>query len=288
MTKDQIIVMLLIVMAIVLTIEFIYIVLKKKRRKREMSLFRKPSEPVEPLADRAHNTILTTESISSTLARQGLETGEADSIIQQAKSQLAMKNYGAAIERADVAKLVLLRIKREAAANPQRNAPPHPDPDMRPMNESLFKPAEFEAKPREEKSMDSLPANYIQAKFMLSTTKDLLENRGITNGEAFDFYTSALRSFEQKDYSKALSHAIKAERILDSGTLSLIGEKKIVERAEEVIEIMACPGCDAEVSRDDVFCRGCGQNLASSDCPGCGVEIDSADKFCRKCGCKLG
>jgi hypothetical protein len=76
MTKDQMIVMLLIAMAIVLATELIYIVIKKKRRKEEMSLFRKPSEPAEPLADKAHNTILTTESISSTLARQGLDTDE--------------------------------------------------------------------------------------------------------------------------------------------------------------------------------------------------------------------
>jgi hypothetical protein len=201
MTKDQMIVMLLIAMAIVLATELIYIVIKKKRRKEEMSLFRKPSEPAEPLADKAHNTILTTESISSTLARQGLDTDEADSLILEAKRLQAMKSYESAIDRAEAAKLVLLRVKREAAARPQKNAPPHPDPGMRPMNESLFKPVNPDTKPREEKSLDSLPTNYVQAKFMLSTTKDLLENKGITSGEAFDFYTNALRFFEQEDYT---------------------------------------------------------------------------------------
>jgi ribosomal protein L40E len=288
MANNDIIVLLLIAMAIVLTIELIYIAIKKKRRKEEMSLFKKSSEPVEPLADKAHNTILTTEGISSALARQGLDTGEADSLIHEAKSLQAMKNYETAIERADAAKLVLLRVKREAAARPQKNIQPHPDPGMRPMNESLFKPADLEPMSREEKSLDTLPANYVQSKFMLSTTKDLLEKKGITSGEAFEFYTSALRFFENEDYTKALSHAIKAEKILDSGTLMLIGEAKIPSLTEEVIEVLVCPGCEAEISQEDVFCRGCGQNLETSlGCPGCGVEIDSSDKFCRKCGYKL-
>ena len=287
-SRDQIIVMLLIIMAIVLTIELIYIVRKKRRRKEEMSLFRKTSEPPEPLADKAHNTIITTEAISTTLSRQDLDTAEADSLIQQAKGLMAVRNYESAIERAEAAKLVLLRVKREASAKPQRSAPPHPDPGMRPMDESLFKPASQNIESREEKSLDSLPANYIQSKFMLSTTKDLLEKKSITSGEAFDFYTSALRSFEQENYTKALSYAIKAERILDSGTLTLIGEQKVVSGTEEVIEVLVCPGCDAEVSQDDVFCRGCGQNLAASpECPGCGVGIETSDKFCRKCGYKL-
>ena len=285
-TKDQIIVALLIVMATVLAIQLIYIGIKKKRRKEEMSLFRKPNEPVEPLADKAHNAILTTESISSTLSRQGLDTREADALIQQAKGLFSMKDYGSTIERAEAAKLVLLRVKREA--RPRENTPPHPDPGMRPMNESLFKPRDTEAVVREEKKLESLPANYIQSKFMLSTTKDLLEKKGITSGEAFDFYTNALRCYEQEDYTKALSYAIKAEKLLDSGTLTLIGEQKIPDMAEEVIEVLVCPGCDTEISDEDVFCRTCGQNLAEPQaCPGCGTEIDSSDKFCRKCGYKL-
>jgi ribosomal protein L40E len=157
------------------------------------------------------------------------------------------------------------------------------------MDESLFKPSKSEAVSREEKSLDTLPANYVQSKFMLSTTKDLLEKKGITGGEAFDFYTSALRFFESENYTKALSQAIKAERILDSGTLTLIAEEKIPSISEEVIEVWACPGCNAEISDDDVFCRGCGQNLAAAPkCPGCGVDIDTSDKFCRKCGYRLG
>ena len=73
MTKDQIIFILLILMAVVLTAELLYILVKKKRRKEEIKMFRKPGEPVETMADKAHNAVITAESISATLERQGIK-----------------------------------------------------------------------------------------------------------------------------------------------------------------------------------------------------------------------
>jgi len=287
-TKDQIIILLLIVMGIVLTIELAYILLKKKRRKEEMALFRKPSEPTEPLSDKAHNTIVTTESISAALARQGIDTSQADGLIQQAKKELALKEYSTAIDRAEAAKLVLLRAKREAGAAHQDQFPPSADPDKRPMNKSLYDEPQNAGGKREEKSLDSLPTNYVQSKFMISTVGDLIDKKGITNGEAHTLYTAAVKFYDQGDYTRALSSAIKAERILDSGTLTLIGEEKPSNIAQEVVEeVLVCPGCEAEISEEDVFCRECGQNLAAApECPGCSAEIAPSDRFCRKCGYK--
>ncbi len=281
--KEQVILLLLILMAVVLAIELAYILLRKKRRKKEMSLFRKETERSEPLTDRAHNAILTTEGISSALARQGVDTGEADALLQEARSNLSMRDFTGAIERAEAAKLVLLRLKREGAGTGQ---PSRTDPGKRPMDESLF--TESEAKPREEKSLDKLPTNYVQAKFMLSTTKDALEKKGIRSGEAFDHYQTAAKAFEREDYTKALSHAIKAEKLVDSGSLTLIGEEKLPPVEGEVLEVWTCPSCESEVLEDDVFCRKCGQSLdKAQECPGCGIETDPSDMFCRKCGYKL-
>jgi ribosomal protein L40E len=281
MDKDQLIILLLIIMAVVLAIELAYILIRKKRRKAEMSLFKKQSEPVETMADKAHNAVLTTESISSTLSRQGIDTSDADSMLREAKRSLSMRDYTTAMERADAAKLVLLRLRREHESKAPAPAQPHPDPGKRPMDRSYNEP-------REEKSLDALPTNYIQSKFMLATTKDLIEKREIRSGEAYDFYKNAVAAYEREDYTKALSLAIKAEKLLGSGTLTLIGEEKHIEASEEVIEVMVCPSCDKEVSEDDSFCRECGQNLESArGCPGCGAETTAADKFCRKCGTKL-
>ncbi|MFO7618519.1 MAG: DUF2726 domain-containing protein, partial [Thermoplasmata archaeon] len=231
MDKDQIIFVLLMTMAIVLTIELMFLLLKKKRRKEEMRMLRKPSEPTEPLSDRAHNSIITTESISATLANQGIDTGEADALIRQARKELAMKDYVSAAERAEAAKLVLLRAKREHQSRKDGGTPQYADPGTRPMDRSIY---ELKEQPvREERSLDSLPANYVQAKFMLATAKDILEKRGITSGEAYNFYSDAVSHFKREDYTKALSLSIKAERLLDSGTLTLIAEEKLGEPEKE-------------------------------------------------------
>ena len=285
MDKDQIIFVLLIAMAIVLTLELLYILLKKKRRKQEMKLLRKPSKPVEPIADRAHNSIITTESISNTLADQGIDTMEADALLRQARKEMSMKDYVSAIERAEAAKLVLLRAKREHKTRIGGSVAPGTDPVARPMNRSIYEPKE---PAREERNLDSLPANYVQAKFMLATTKDLLEKRGITSGEAYVFYSDAVSCFNREDYTKALSLSIKAEKILGSGALTLIGEEKHIHPGEEVTEVMVCPGCESDIAEDDLFCRECGQNLTvAQECSECGTEFNSSDRFCRKCGHKL-
>ncbi len=285
MDKDQIILILLVAMALVLIIEIIYILARKKRRKAEMSVLRKSSEPVETMADKAHNMIATTENISSSLARQGIDTSEADSILDMANRDRAQKNYIAAIEQAESAKLVLLRLKREHDAR-AKAVPARADADAnrRPVERVAF---ESDDMAREARPADTLPANYVQAKFMLTTTKDILDKRGITSGQAYDFYSDAVSAYERGDYTKALSLSIKSEKLLGSGALTLIGEEKPHHDSEEVIEVLVCPGCESEVSEDDAFCRECGQNLAGlGECPGCGTEVESSDKFCRKCGAK--
>ncbi len=284
MTKDEIILLLLMIMGMVIAAELAYILLRRNLRKKEM--FKRKSEPVETMADRAHNLILTTKSISRSLANQGIETFEADSILRKAKSDESAKDYGSAIERAEAAKLVLLMAKREhSARNPDTSV--SANADNRPMDQSIYDSEDVplsKSQPREKKDLDSLPTNYVQAKFMLNTTKDLLEKKGISSGEAYDFYKQAKTFFDQEDYSSALSHAIKADRLMDSETLELIGEEKLED--EEEIEIYVCPSCDNEIADNDAFCRECGENLESG-CPGCSEPIETTDKFCRKCGYKM-
>ena len=287
MTKDEIILLLLMIMGMVLAAELAYILLRKKQRKKDM--FKRKSEPVETMADRAHNLIMTSESISRTLANQGINTFEADSLLRKARSDESAKDYSGAMEKAEAAKLVLLMAKREHEAR----SPGAPKPEMgenRPMNQSIYDSEDVplsKSQPRKETDLNTLPDNYVQAKFMLSTTKDLLDKKGISNGEAYEFYEQAKTFFDNEDYSSALSHAIKADRLAGSDTLELIAEEKIeCETEEEIIEYI-CPGCEKEVAHDDAFCRECGENLEDPGCPGCEEPIDTKDKFCRKCGYKL-
>jgi ribosomal protein L40E len=285
LTKDEYIIILSILMAIVLTIELGYILLRRKRRRREAEMrLRKTPKQAEPLSDKAHNTILTAQSISSTLAGQGVNTREADSLLDEAKRYETMGDHGSAIERAEAAKLALLRAKREHETMGERSSPaPKPKFDLMAME---AQGTEVDETVEEDKvDLSKLPNNYIQAKFMLSTTRDQLDRKGIRKGEAHELYKKAESYFEGEDYSRALSFAIKAERLLDSNTVDLIGEDAT---DEEEVEVMECPGCGAEVGPQDTFCRKCGEKLEFLTlCPGCEAEVEPGDAFCRKCGQKL-
>jgi ribosomal protein L40E len=258
-------------MIVVVVAELIYFI---RRRRKKMKLRR--TQKGESLSDKAHNLIMTTESISASLTSQGIQTAEANALITEAKRFEAMRDFSSAIERAEAAKLALIRAKREQNVSPA--APANP-----PTQGGLSMEDEEELV-----DLSKLPKNYMQAKFILNSAKDLLEKDGIKSGEAFDNYQKAKEHFEAEEYSKALTLAIKAERILDSDTVGLIGEEEADEVEEEVVEVQVCPECDNEVSPDDAFCRSCGQKLEFiSACPGCEADIESDDKFCRKCGHSL-
>jgi ribosomal protein L40E len=281
--KYQIMLMLLIIMIVVIAAELAYFM---RRRKEKMKLKRSPKG--EMLSEKAHNLILTNESISSTLAGQGIDTRNADDLLKEAKTFEARGDYSSAIERAEAAKLALLRAKREQTpvSRPTMQAA-QPDSETDAINDE---PQDTDFAEEEIVDISKLPKNYMQAKFLLSSAKDLIEKDGITSGDAYDYFQKAKERFDSEDYSKALSFAIKAERMLDSETVDLIGEDEPEDDAseegdEEVVEVMVCPECDAEVSAEDAFCRSCGQKLEfDTSCPGCEADIEQDDKFCRKCG----
>ncbi len=288
---DDIQIMMLIMMIIVVSIEIGYILWRRKKRESEMRF--KKKQKGETLSEKAHNLIITTESISSTLAAQGVATFNADSLLKEAKDYRARGDYSAAIERAETAKLALLRAKREHTV--PGTVQPVPDPsetEMSPVMAPETEDIEMAHAPGESVDKSKLPDNYMQAKFMISTIKDQLDEKGMEDGEggsskkeAVSFFKKAKKYFKNEEYSKALSYAIKAERLLDTETLGLIGEEEIVHRDDVEVEEMTCPSCEDEVTLEDAFCRKCGEKLEFQTlCPNCEAEINSDDQFCRKCG----
>jgi len=289
MTKGEIQIILMILMIVVVMIQLIYILWKRREKVAEMRLTKK--EKGESLAEKAHNLIITTQSISATLANQGVVTFEANGILKEAKGFNSRGDYSSAIERAEAAKLSLLRAKREGSAADEPRASDLPmtkgdaiDIGSHPGPVNLPEPIQTE-----NVGLDKLPRNFMQAKFMLSTIRDQLDKKDISDGEAFDLFQKADGYFENEDYSKALSTAIKAERLLDSETLGFIAEEEKKEGVEEVIvEDLVCPGCETGVTNDDAFCRKCGEKLEfQTACPGCDADIAPDDQFCRKCGQNL-
>jgi ribosomal protein L40E len=262
-------------MIVFVVVELIYFI---RRWRKKMKLRKAPVG--ESLSDKAHNHITTTENILTSLANQGVRTAEANSILVEAKRFAVTGDYTSAIERADAAKLALIRAKRERDLEPAA-------PARQPVQEGNTMVSE-NSEEEELVDLSKLPKNYMQAKFMLNTARDLIQKNNVKKGEAFDYYQKAKECFDAEDFSKALSFAIKAERLLDSNAVDLIGEEEPEEGEEEIVEVQVCSECDAEVSPDDAFCRSCGQKLELvTCCPGCEADIEVGDKFCRKCGHKL-
>ena len=247
----------------------------------------------ETLSEKAHNLIMTTQSISSTLSGQGIDTEDANRILLEAKNYEMRGDYNSAIEGAEAAKVALLRAKREhdlsgsaaPAVKPSVSVTAHFDQDMPKDDMPLHEEPETD-----DLDLSKLPKNYMQAKFMLTTAKALLDKNGIKKGEAYSLYEQAKERFDAEDYSKALSLAIKSEQMLDSDAVSLIGEEEDDEEENvEVEEVLACPSCEAELNHDDAFCRKCGEKIEfEAVCPECDAEVEPDDRFCRKCGQKLG
>ena len=92
-----------------------------------------------------------------------------------------------------------------------------------PLSSSMEKEPKKTAAETEKKEADlsELPENYMQARFMLSTVNDLMKKSDMVPKEAKKWYKEAQEKFEEKNYSKALSLAIKAERLLDDVGLLL-------------------------------------------------------------------
>jgi len=282
-------ILLLIVALVVVSIELAYILWRRKKRMR----IRRAEKSGETLSERAHNVIVTLENISSSLQRQGVNTAAGDEMLREAKAMIAAGDYSSAIDMAETAKLTLLRAKREHEM--LGSAPPPPPKAETTVRQLAPEPEETFSEERPEGStgeLSKLPKNYMQAKFMLATVEDTINKKGLKSGEAVSHLEKGKRLFKEEDYSGALSCAIKAERLLDTESVLLIGEKPEEEpsKEEEVVEVevIACPSCEAEVSEQDTFCRKCGTKLEFvTSCPKCEADVEPGDTFCRKCGNKI-
>ncbi|MCK4757100.1 MAG: zinc ribbon domain-containing protein [Thermoplasmata archaeon] len=301
--KNLIIIILLITMVIVLAVEIMFIQSKKKKKLARLK---------ETKSEEAFNKIHTTARIISLMRNQGVDVSEAERIIDTARRLQSQRNYDMAIDKAEAAKTALMRAKSDQDAlrpsyldSSSSSATPAYKPTAR-----LIKPDYDEKDYDDEEAIysrpvtpDSRPENYLQAKFLLQTVEDLLskkENKGIKG--ARKIFETASEEYESQNYTKALSLALKVDRMLKSSSVALIniGEEPVIEdedgEGEEVhhhpddvvIHEIACDSCGNDVELDDAFCRKCGEELDFMVvCPGCESEVEDDDQFCRKCGEKL-
>src|SRR5262245_53960176 len=95
-----------------------------------------------------------------------------------------------------------------------------------------------------------------------------------------------------------------SERLLRDGDLVAIGTARLLFRddlAEPGAKVvphpsspkLQCPACSAEYRKGDLFCRECGEKLASASgppkviCASCGTAVTLPARFCNACGAAI-
>ncbi len=300
-SKDLIILILIVSMVLVLVVELMYMRSKKKQKK---------SKYEENKADEAYNKIHTADRIISTMRSQGVDVHEAELLLKEARRYESSRNFDSAIERAERSKIILRNAKRDHDMKEATNQNGIGSEQINTVSEITSNNIPANAplpSPIEEVRSAKRPKNFLQAKFLLTTVKDLMENeenQGIE--EARQMFEDAKDEFAKENYTKALSLALKTEKMLKVGGFDHIAETSQPHSEEHTdddphnhydeeepkiidLEGASCDSCGTDADISDAFCRKCGDKLEFIIiCPSCDAEVQPDDVFCRKCGQKLG
>lgn len=263
-------------------------VLRRKSQARRERSARRPEE----LQDEAHNALLTTRAIASTMAeRSGIESVEIDSMLQEAQMAYNRRNYRVSLDLTSKIKDRLVALKGAQTA--------HGDAAKL---ESLSSGSASEEPTTKEVLQKQYPPNLIQSKFSISVAEASIESGAAAGRDvtaARSLLASARSRFDAADYAAALTLARQADK-------SALGEPvaaqtlgapvppaegpqpvSVVPKPAAVPLGSACPSCGAPMKPDDTFCRKCGTRAVLTDCPTCGASLLPDDAFCRKCGTRL-
>ncbi|MEE9592961.1 MAG: zinc ribbon domain-containing protein [Thermoplasmata archaeon] len=208
-------------------------------------------------ADRAFNTMVTSEAISRELQGKGFESPHARALVADARRAYAEGNPDEAEALSSQARSIL-----EESLHTD-----HPD-------QAAVRGGEVsDSKPVLGKEF---PKHFMEAKFLLSMIEGRVKRtkKNSKRGKkARDLWQKANAAYEEEHYSDALTFAVQCRRLLDG--MAPKGRKPRPK----------CPTCGALATKTDDFCGKCGANLKGpSGCRACGAPMEEEDRFCRKCG----
>ena len=263
------------VVFLVIAIAVVYFEFRYLRRKRESRM----SEG--SLEDQAHNAIVTTRAISSTLARGGVRSGEAIELLRKAERAKAAGSHREAIDYASSAKGALLKEKQRQRQMGDVSKMPKELTDSAPPSEETTK----------EKLQKEIPKNFMQAKFMLSFAQKAIDEgvrEGRSMAEAGRLLSLAQKSFDDRDYDSCLKLGVQVRRAAESIAIEMEPKQAVVVSVAPETKMFSCRSCGASLMAGDTFCRKCGVKVELAVCPSCGTIPRKGDSFCRKCGVTLG
>ena len=289
-TTTNIIAVVLVIVMIAVT----WLELRVMRRRSKARKQRAASRP-EELQDEAHNALVTTRAIASTLSeRGGIRSDEVDSLLREAQTAYNRRNYRVAIDVTRRAKDRLVSLRSEQTAHG----------DLAKL-ESMRADSAPEETTTKELLQKEYPPNLAQSRFAISVAEASIES-GAASGrdvtQARTLLDTARARYDAQDYSAALSVARQADKSAKGEAVAVTPPAVSVSvpavSAPAAIETprpgpvavpvgSVCPSCGAPMKPDDAFCRKCGTRVVLTNCPNCGASLLADDAFCRKCGTRL-
>ena len=288
-TTTIIAVALLFAMIAVVWIELRY--LRRKSKARRLRSARRPEE----LQDEAHNALITTRAIASTLGEHsGIHSEEVDATLKEAQVAYDRHNYRVALDLTTKAKerLVALRGAQSAQGDATKL-------------DALSSGAASDEPTTKEVLQKQYPPNLIQSRFAISVAEAAIEDgssAGRDVSAARSLLATARTRFDGEDYGGALSLARQAEKsakgepvstAVPAGSAASVAppgapsNPAVAPKSAAVPPGSVCPSCGTPTKPDDVFCRKCGTRIFLTNCPACGASLLADDTFCRKCGMRL-
>src|SRR5437879_7784795 len=233
--------------------------LRKKMKTRRVRTAKRDDE----MQDNAHNAIITTKAIMSSLDRQGIRSAEAEAWLQEAQTANARHNYRVAMDLTSKAKERLLALKAAQASKG----------DLAKLDR-LSVGASTDEMTTKEMLQKEIPPNMIQSKFSIEVAGAAVE-RGRVNGRdvaaATELLEAAKTRFDAKDFAAALSIAQQSKRAA-AGEQVEVSMAVGAPAATSPPDGRPCPSCGASLAADDMFCRKCGSRLATAACGSCGAR----------------
>jgi len=263
------VVLLLVALGIATYLETRY--LRRKMKNRRVRTAKRDDE----MQDNAHNAIITTKAIMSSLDRQGIRSAEAEAWLQEAQTANARHNYRVAMDLTSKAKERLLALKAAQASKG----------DLAKLDR-LSVGASSDEMTTKEMLQKEMPPNMIQSKFSIEVAGAAVEQSRVNGrdvSQATELLEAAKTRFDAKDYAAALSIAQQSKRAA-AGEHVDVSIPVVAPPATSTPGGRPCPSCGASLAADDMFCRKCGKRVAASACSSCGASLRSEDAFCPKCG----
>lgn len=248
--------------------------LRKRMKGRRMRFAKRDDE----LSDQAHNAVVTTRAIVSSMERQGVKSDEASAWMHEAELALGRRNFRVALDLTSKTRDRLMSLK---AAETSRG-------DLAKLDQmaTVGGSAEVTTKERLQKEF---PPNLLQSKFSIDlaeTAIDAARSAGKDTAVATQLLGSAKARYDAQDYDGALRLSRQSKRSAGGESVEVPALSTAEGRAVAVPN-RACPSCGVSIRADDAFCRKCGTRVSPSACASCGTELLPDDAFCRKCGTPL-